>query len=125
MALYIILLLIFSLAGVLLTLYLISHVRTGKPVKAICLPREWCDKVQFSKYNKTLGIPNAMIGFVMYLAIFALTLFYINGSVSFLPIQIIVAFGFCFAIYFTIIQAFVLRAFCPWCLASAFCLYYI
>lgn len=55
----------------------------------------------------------------MYLAILALSLMLVNGSVSLAPIQVIVAIGFLFSLYFIYVQGFVLRAFCTWCVVSA------
>jgi uncharacterized membrane protein len=43
---------------------------------------------------------------------------FISGSISFTPIFWLVVFGFAFSMYFLFIQAFVLRAFCTWCVIS-------
>lgn len=59
------------------------------------------------------------MGFVMYAAILALTWFYAGEVVPFWPIQVIVTIGFLFSAYFTYVQAFVLKAFCTWCVISA------
>jgi len=37
---------------------------------------------------------------------------------SFWPIQVVVGVGFLFSLYFLYVQAFVLRAFCTWCVVS-------
>lgn len=55
----------------------------------------------------------------MYAGIFILTWFYAAGSIALWPIQLIVTVGFLFSMYFTYVQAFVLRAFCTWCVVSA------
>lgn len=55
----------------------------------------------------------------MYSAILILGLLYSQNLVAFTPIAIVIAIGFLFSLYFTCIQAFVLRAFCTWCVVSA------
>ncbi len=114
----IIVLYIFGLIGVIDTLYLIYHKVRGTDVACPFFPREWCYKVQHSPQNKTFGIPNSVAGFVMYVLILLLTWFFAAGSVAFWPIQAIVTFGFLFSMYFLYIQAFVLRAYCTWCIVS-------
>ncbi|MFA5791846.1 MAG: vitamin K epoxide reductase family protein [Candidatus Paceibacterota bacterium] len=105
--------------GVLNTLYLIYHKLKGTDVACIFFPKEWCYKVQHSPQNKTFGIPNSYAGFVMYVVILLLAKLYVGGSIAFWPIQAIVTFGFLFSMYFLYVQAFVLRAFCTWCVVSA------
>lgn len=112
-------LVIFSIIGMLDTLYLIYHKVRGTEVACIFFPKEWCYTVQHAKQSKTFGIPNSILGFLMYVAILVLTLLYTGGSIAFWPIQAIVTFGFLFSMYFTYVQAFVLRAFCTWCVISA------
>ncbi len=105
--------------GILDTLYLIYHKMRGTEVACIFFPKEWCYKVQHSPQSKTFGIPNSMAGFVMYTLILAFTFYFSVGVTSFLWVKYIVTFGFLFSMYFTYIQAFVLRAFCTWCVVSA------
>lgn len=105
--------------GILDTLYLIYHKMRGTEVACIFFPKEWCYKVQHSPQSKTFGIPNSMAGFVMYVLILAFTYYFSMGVVSFLWVKYIVTFGFLFSMYFTYVQAFVLRAFCTWCVVSA------
>ena len=111
--------LVLSCLGIFNTLYLSAHVFSKKPVKCIFFPPEWCEKVQYSKFSRTLGVPNAFAGLGMYVAILVLTVLFGIGSIPFTPIFWIVVAGFAFSLYFTFIQAFVLRAFCTWCVVSA------
>ncbi len=110
---------IFGVIGVIDTLYLIYHKLRGTDVACVFFPKEWCYKVQHSPQSKTFGIPNSYLGFVMYIVILALTALFVMGSVPFWPLQAIVTFGFLFSMYFLYVQAFVLRAFCTWCVVSA------
>lgn len=116
---YIWVILVLAMLGIFNTLYLSVHVFNKQPVKCLWFPPEWCQKVQYSKYSRTLGVPNPFAGLAMYLAILVLTILFINGSVSFAPIFWIIVIGFLFSMYFTAIQAFVLKAFCTWCVISA------
>jgi uncharacterized membrane protein len=121
MSLYIILLLLFSGIGILDTVYLSYHTIKKTDVACLFFPKEWCRRVQYSRQSRTLGIPNSYLGLVMYLLIFGLTLTYFYGwaVVPFWWLQLVVAFGFLFSMYFTFVQAFILRAFCTWCVVSA------
>jgi uncharacterized membrane protein len=117
---YLLLTLGLSGVGILNTLYLSWHTVTGQPVKCLFFPHEWCRKVQYNKrYNRTFGIPNSFAGFALYSLIFILTLLYGMGSVSLIPVFGLVGLGFLFSLYFLFIQAFVLEAFCTWCVLSA------
>ncbi|MBI5421003.1 MAG: hypothetical protein HZA35_01685 [Parcubacteria group bacterium] len=120
MELYLVLLLVFSGIGIANTSYLAYHAITKTDVACIFFPKEWCRKVQYSKQSKTFGISNSYLGLVMYLSIFGLTIGYVYGfAIPFWWIQCVVGFGFLFSMYFTFVQAFVLRAFCTWCVVSA------
>jgi len=109
---------VFAGIGILDTLYLIYNKLKGTEVYCLFFPKEWCYKVQHSKQSKTFGVPNSVAGFVLYSAIFILTMLWVFGSVPFWPISALVVFGFCFSLYFMFVQAFVLRAFCTWCVLS-------
>ena len=110
--------LIFAIIGLLDTLYLISVKLRKTEVKCLFFPNEWCHKVQHSKYSKTFGIPNSIAGFGMYVLILVLLWLFMAGTLPLWPLQALVAFGFLFSLYFLYIQAFVLRAFCTWCVLS-------
>jgi len=110
---------VFGFIGVLDTLYLIYHKIKGTDVACPFFPNEWCKKVQYSPMSSTLGIPNSIAGFVMYVIILVLTYLFAGGTIVFWPLQAIVTFGFLFSMYFVYVQAFVLKAFCTWCVVSA------
>ena len=117
------LVLILSLLGIINTAHLSKHTLTHKGVECMGLPPEWCKKVQYSKYSKTIGIPNPYLGLLMYVAIFSLTLLFALGVLpyvySMIPVAILIIAGFLFSLYFMILQAFVIHAFCTWCVISA------
>jgi uncharacterized membrane protein len=111
--------LIIVILGIVNTLYLSYHSIRGTIVYCLGFPKEWCEKVQRSKYSKTLGIPNPFLGLFMLAAILILTLLYQAGTLPLWPVNFLVTFGFLFSLYFFFLQAFVIRAFCTWCVVSA------
>jgi uncharacterized membrane protein len=109
----------FAFVGILDTLYLSYHVIKHTDVACWFFPKEWCRKVQYSKFSKTLGIPNPFVGFSMYGAIIVLTFLSSRGFALESWVYGLVAMGFAFSMYFSFVQAFILRAFCIWCVVSA------
>jgi len=55
----------------------------------------------------------------MLVAILVFTILFIQSLVPFEVIFAIISAGFLFSLYFTYIQAFVIKAFCTWCVLSA------
>lgn len=110
---------LFSAIGLIDTIYLSYHAVKHTDVACWWFPKEWCHKVQYSKFSKTFGVPNPFLGLLMYVAIIALTFLTMAGAVVPWLVKAVVVFGFAFSMYFTVIQAFVLRAFCTWCVISA------
>ncbi len=102
----------------------LSYVKLAK-VEAFC-PKDGtfnCDLVQGSVYGQIAGIPLGYIGLVGYLGILAVLL--LEGRVTFftqrgpLILFAMTLFGFLYSAYLTSIEAFVLRAWCMYCLLSA------
>ena len=110
---------IITVLGIINTLYLTYHSLRGTMVYCLGFPDEWCEKVQKSKYSKTFGIPNPYLGLGVLLTILVLVVLYSQGTLSLLPVNIVVSFGFLFSLYFLYIQAAVIRAYCTWCVVSA------
>lgn len=116
---YVNIILIFSTIGLIDTTYLLYHTLKRTDVYCLFFPKRWCHKVQHSRYSKTFGVPNSVAGFIMYILLILLSIMHLGGYAPFLWIKTIVTIGFLFSIYFLYIQAFVLRAFCTWCVVSA------
>lgn len=119
MPLYQTLIYAFAGVGMLDTIYLSYHAVKHTPVACWWFPKEWCDKVQFSPQSRTFGIPNPYLGLLMYSTILITMTLFRNGTIPFWPIAGIITVGFLFSVYFTYVQAFVLKAFCTWCVISA------
>jgi len=111
---------ILAIVGIWNTSYLLYHSAKKTPVKCIFFPPEWCERVQASKYSRTFGIKNSLAGLGMYSALLVISLLLYAGAINFIwPIQALIWIGFLFSTYFLFIQAFVLKAFCTWCVLSA------
>jgi uncharacterized membrane protein len=108
-----------TVLGIFNTIYLSYHSIRGTMVYCLGFPDEWCERVQKSKYSRTMGIPNPYLGLGMLLAILVLVLLYNQGTLTILPLNILVTFGFLFSLYFFYIQAAVIKAYCTWCVVSA------
>lgn len=107
------------IVGLVNALYLSYHALKGTYVHCLFLPKEWCVKVQTSKYSRTFGIPNPYLGLCMLAAILLLLVLHYMFGIFLLLARLLIIFGAAFSIYFTYIQAFVLKAFCTWCVVSA------
>lgn len=87
------------------------EIKTGQ--KMFCLIGGDCGVVVGSKYGQTLGIKNEKIGMAYYALLIILLL--VN---QLLLAQIIALVAIVFSIYLLIVQTFILRQFCSWCLIA-------
>lgn len=90
---------------------------------AVCLQggRFDCGTVLNSAYSEVLGIPIAWLGLGTNLLIVSLLL--LQNRIGFLReygtmvIFGVVLFAFIYSVYLVYLQAFVIQAYCPWCLS--------
>ena len=76
-----------------------------------------CERVQSSSYARLAGIPVAVLGLAVYLAIaVALSA---AGERAQLAAAALAVTGFGFSAYLTYLELFVIHAICQWCVASA------
>lgn len=109
-----------SILGFLDALYLVIEKFTGGTIK--CIGFSGCETVINSPYASILGIPLSLLGAVFYLAIFILSVRYLeshNDKILHILHYLAVA-AFLFALYLVGIQVFALNAFCTYCVFSAF-----
>ncbi len=109
-----------ALAGYSDAVYLsVKHLYSAD---AGCLITEGCDQVLKSEYASFLGIPLAYMGLAYYLiVILGAVLFEQKRDEGILKALFLVNLsGFAFSVWLVYLQAFVLNAFCSWCLFSAF-----
>lgn len=109
---------IVSLIGLGDSLYLTVQHLTGKTVK--CTVTNGCSAVLGSKYAVIAGIPTAAFGALAYFAAFSLATLAVFGyerareALTLLVVPMLLA-----TLWLLYLQAFVLHAFCEFCLLSA------
>lgn len=87
---------------------------------AVCGGSADCFKVLGSPYAKVAGVPIALLGALAYFSAFSLATFAAFGYArvrTFFPVMVWTMFGFTLWLLFA--QAFLLHAFCRYCLFSA------
>lgn len=77
-----------------------------------------------SKYGKILGIPNEILGMIYYGTV--ILIYVLSQTFPIFQLQyvvqvvfIIIGVAFLLSIYLTVVQIFILKDFCAWCLISA------
>ena len=109
---------IVSLAGLADALYLtVEHV-TGQSVR--CTIVAGCSEVLSSQYAVVAGVPLALIGAAAYFGVFSLaTLTAFGYRLAGLLLTPLVLLMFLVSLWLIYLQAFVIHAFCQFCLFSA------
>ena len=114
---------IIAIVGIGVAAYL-AYVEVNE-VAAVCGPVGHCNLVQSSSYASILGVPIALLGLASYLAIVILwaverlvkrDAWKMAARFGLIGLTI---FGTLFSIYLTLLELFVIRAVCAWCLTSA------
>jgi uncharacterized membrane protein len=82
----------------------------------ICVRRGGCETVQNSSYAEIAGIPVAVFGVAFYATMLAL-LVWDSENARFIATALAFV-GVVFSGYLVVLQAFVIDAFCVWCLAN-------
>lgn len=101
------------------------HSKKAADKHLACPLRGHCDVVVKSEYSKFFGIPVEYLGFAYYsIVCLSYLTFFIFPKISMhnlfaLGVASVTACAFMFSIYLTSIQAFILKVWCTWCIASA------
>lgn len=108
--------------GMLVSAYLTWIHWSGS--KALCAGIGDCETVNTSAYAEIGGIPVALLGFGMYVALFGLSMYGRRADPGMLSTVALAVFGISlagvlFSAYLTYIEVAVLHAICPWCVTSA------
>ena len=112
--------------GFLIASYIRHHKKNVKEA-LVCPLKANCDTVIHSDYSKFMGVPVEILGMVYYVSIavsYGLSVIFPNIYVPLFASGLLAAtvFAFLFSIYLTLVQAFILKNWCTWCLISAgFC----
>jgi uncharacterized membrane protein len=87
-----------------------------QPDALICTAGGGCETVQDSSYAELLGIPVALLGLLAYVAVLALVVWDSELARTLAAAIALTAAGF--AVYLIVLQAFVIDAWCVWCLIN-------
>lgn len=109
----------FALVGLADAVYLTSEHLAGRNV--ICVATRGCDAVLMSPYATLPGdLPLAALGALAYFAVFSLATLTAFGYARTLKLlRILVGVMFAFTLRLLYLQAFVIEAYCSYCLLSA------
>lgn len=113
------LLVIISFLGLIVSGYLV--VASVTPTLPICTPGSNCDVVQSSPYASIFGIPTAAHGVVYYLILGTFGAIWNTANKARLlpPLVFLTGVGFAVSLWLSYLEAFVINAWCIWCVASA------
>lgn len=111
--------LILSALGMVLSVYL-TYLYYTKARATLCAVDSGCDTVRESQYSAILGIPVAVFGVIGYLSIFISSFISVSYRAKWLLLYFFSLTGFVFSAYLTYIELFVIKAICPYCVASVF-----
>jgi len=111
--------LLVSLLGFMDSTYLAVKKLTGSEVT--CTIVHGCDTVTSSSYSEIFGIPVALLGSLFYLMILVLSIAYLDRKKEKLLscISKLTWIGLIASVYFMVVQAFILHAYCIYCIGSA------
>jgi uncharacterized membrane protein len=112
-----------AVAGAIVALVLTSfHFSVGAEAK-LCSTAAGCSAVNASRYSQAAGVPIAILGLGAYLVIGGIALLsrYREDVASWAPLAIfgISLIGVLYSAHLTYLEFYVIRAICPWCVASA------
>jgi len=111
------LLLILTLAGLVVSFYLI--LKTNDPASVACSIGGGCETVLSSQYAHIGGISVAWLGLLWYFAhLFLLWQVLIERKMGLLLLRFWASLGLVFSLYLLSLEIFKIHAFCTWCLVS-------
>jgi len=87
-----------------------------RPAALICTTGGGCETVQESSYAVLFGIPVALLGLLGYVAVLALVIWDSELARTLAAAIALTAVGF--VVYLVVLQAFVIDAWCVWCLVN-------
>jgi uncharacterized membrane protein len=91
---------------------------------ALCAGAGGCETVQASRYASVAGVPVALLGLGLYLALLGLAVWRAwRGAAAPAPVALglfgLAVAGTLYSAYLTYLEIAVIGALCPWCLSSA------
>ena len=113
--------LLLAFLGIANSAYLAQQKANGEPLICDIQNFSGCNIVAASEYSKLFGIPLAEYGIIFFSILFVLAALelVIFDQLLRRVLQGVSLVGVAASLYFTLIQAFVIQAFCMYCLVSA------
>jgi uncharacterized membrane protein len=109
-----------TILGLIVSIYMTIYKITSND--SMCIGSQDCAVVNASRYSEIYGIPVAVLGVIGYGAILGVLalertpgFFKQNGSMIFFGLSLI---GFLFTLYLIFLEVVLIKAFCPFCIAS-------
>jgi uncharacterized membrane protein len=106
--------------GLLVSIYMTIFKITSN--ESMCIGSKDCAVVNASRYSEVNNVPVAVIGMAGYSALLAILwlekrpgFFKRNGSLIFFGVSLV---GFLFTLYLVYVEIALIKAFCPFCIAS-------
>ena len=87
-----------------------------RPAALVCTGGGGCETVQESSYAELAGIPVALLGLIAWCAVLVLVAW--NSELARILVAALALGAAGFAIYLVTLQAFVIDAWCIWCLVN-------
>ncbi|MBI4301050.1 MAG: vitamin K epoxide reductase family protein [Chloroflexi bacterium] len=97
----------------------LSYLYYSSSRTSFCPAGSGCDIVRASPHSRFIGIPIPLIGVAGYSLILLLGLWPRNSKEKSLSLYLLALAGFTFALYLTYLEFFVIKAVCPYCVATA------
>ncbi len=113
---------VLALLGLLVSLYMLAYA-LGLTGSVVCGLGD-CERVQSSPYSRIGSLPVAALGVVGYLVLMVLAFLGLQPSLGrsrVVPVGLLGGgvLGVGFSLYLTYLEAFVIHAWCQWCVTSA------
>lgn len=114
-------LVVLAVAGLAVSAYLSFYYLRSTPVPCSTSFFHGCSIVQGSPYAKLLTVPLPLWGIAFYLAILVpgFRQSWFSAAVRRRALLALAAAGVLFSAYLTLLEAFIIRAWCFWCVTSA------
>lgn len=89
-------------------------------ITGFCTIDKGCGVVQNSSYSYTFGVKNSVLGVAIFIFLMLLTVmqFYFPTKEKKLMIEVSVILGSFIALYFILLQQFILRSYCKYCMIA-------
>jgi len=106
---------VLALAGAAIAAYL-TYTHFAHTTVACPIGGGGCETVQESSYSELVGIPVALLGLLLYVAVLALVAW--DDERARALVAVLAGAGLAFALYLLAVQIWVIDAICAWCVAN-------